>query len=155
MLSAPSSYRNEAFVITGKNQLKNLFCIKTRVCLKYKRLLQKITSNHYCDHFCKGWFYLSAKEKNPSHMKIYTNIMIIVAWYYLRRVSISCNTINIKKNLKIPFIKYADMESLLEKLHVCHNNPDKSSIKKNKHTTCGYSLFKNCSFDSSKNKHNF
>ena len=35
-----------------------------------------------------------------------------------------------KKNLKIPFITYADMESLLEKLHVCHNNPDKSSITK-------------------------
>ena len=61
-----------------------------------------------------------------------------------------------KKNLKIPFITYADMESLLEKLHVCHNNPDKSSItKKSKHTTCGYLLFKHCSFDSSKNKHNF
>ena len=43
-----------------------------------------------------------------------------------------------KKNLKIPFITYADMESLLEKLHVCHNIADcmkrfRADLKK--HTT--------------------
>ena len=58
-----------------------------------------------------------------------------------------------KKSMKVPFIIYADFESLLEKMNTCHNNPEKSStIKINKHTPSGYSLFTHCSFDTTKNK---
>ena len=42
---------------------------------------------------------------------------------------------------------------LLEKMNTCHNNPKKSSTNKiSKHTASGYSLFRNCSFDTIKNK---
>ena len=45
------------------------------------------------------------------------------------------------------------MESLLEKISTCCNNPNKSStIKRNKHTTSGYSLFTHCLFDNIKNR---
>ena len=55
--------------------------------------------------------------------------------------------------MKVPFIIYADLESLLEKMSTCHNNPEKSSTTKiNKHTPSGYSLFTRCSFDATKNK---
>ena len=55
--------------------------------------------------------------------------------------------------MKVPFIVYADLESLLEKISSCHNNLKQSStIKKNKHRAYGYSLFTNCSFDAIKNK---
>ena len=38
-------------------------------------------------------------------------------------------------------------------MNTCHNNPKKSSTTKiNKHTPSGYSLFTDCSFDTSKNK---
>ena len=38
-------------------------------------------------------------------------------------------------------------------MSTCHNNPEKSSITKiNMHTSSGYSLFTNCSFDWAKNK---
>ena len=38
-------------------------------------------------------------------------------------------------------------------MSTCHNNPKKSSTTKiNKHTVSGYSLFTNCSFDTTKNK---
>ena len=48
---------------------------------------------------------------------------------------------------------YADLECLLEKMHSCQNNPEKSyTDKKIKHTSSGYSLFTNCSFDETKNK---
>ena len=58
--------------------------------------------------------------------------------------------------MKIPFIIYANMESLLEKIDTCHNNPEKSSvIKLNKHTAFGYSLLTHCSFDNTKNKHGY
>ena len=47
-----------------------------------------------------------------------------------------------EKSMKVPFIIYADLESLLEKMNSCHNNPEKSSATKiNKHTPSGYSLF--------------
>ena len=56
-----------------------------------------------------------------------------------------------EKSVKVPFIIYADLESLLEKINTCHNNPEKSSRTKiNKHTPSGYSLFTNCSFDTPK-----
>ena len=55
--------------------------------------------------------------------------------------------------MKVPFIIYDDLESLLEKINTCHNNPKKSSTAKiNKHTPFGYSLFTHCSFDATKNK---
>ena len=59
--------------------------------------------------------------------------------------------------MKIPFIFYADTESLLEKKKETNqNNPEKSSTTKiNKHTTSGYSLFTQCSFDNTKNKHDY
>ena len=53
------------------------------------------------------------------------------------------------KSMKVPFIIYADLESLPEKMNTCHNNPKKSSTTK---TTSVYSLFTHCSFDTTKNK---
>ena len=58
-----------------------------------------------------------------------------------------------EKSLKVPFIIYADLESLLEKMSTCHSNPEKSSTTKmNKHAAPGYSLFTHCSSDTTKNK---
>ena len=58
-----------------------------------------------------------------------------------------------EKSLKVPFIVYADLESLLKKMNTCHNNPEKSSKTKiNKHAQSGYSLFTHCSFDTTTNK---
>ena len=56
-----------------------------------------------------------------------------------------------EKSMTVPFIIYADMESLPEKMTTCYNNPKKSSTAKmNKHTPSGYSLFTHCSFDATK-----
>ena len=57
------------------------------------------------------------------------------------------------KSMKAPYITIADIESLLRKMDTCANDPSKSSTeKKNKHETCGYSLFTDCSFDEKNNK---
>ena len=56
-----------------------------------------------------------------------------------------------EKSMKLPFVIYADLECLLEKMSACQNNPNKSSTTKiNKHKQTGYSLFTHCSFDESK-----
>ena len=61
-----------------------------------------------------------------------------------------------EKPMKLPFVIYADLESLLEKMSSCQNNPNTSSTTKiNKHTSSGYSIFTHCSFDESKNKLNY
>ena len=54
--------------------------------------------------------------------------------------------------MKVPFIIYAELESLLEKMSTFHNNPEKSSTTKiNKHANSDYSLFTYRSFDTTKN----
>ena len=61
-----------------------------------------------------------------------------------------------EKSMKLPFVIYADLECLLEKMSTCINNPNESSTTKiNKHTPSGYSIFTHCSFDESKNKLNY
>ena len=56
--------------------------------------------------------------------------------------------------MTVPFIIYADLGSLIEKIKTCHSNPKKSSRTKiNKHTPSSYSMFTNCSVP--KTKSNF
>ena len=61
-----------------------------------------------------------------------------------------------EKSIKLPFVVYAYLECLLEKMNTCYNNPEESSTTKIKeHTPSGYSIFTHCSFDKSKNKLNY
>ena len=58
-----------------------------------------------------------------------------------------------ENSMQVPFIIYADLEFLLEKMSTCHNSSEKSSTTKiNKHTPYGYLLFTNCSFNLTKSK---
>ena len=57
------------------------------------------------------------------------------------------------KSLRGPFIIYADLECLLQKINSCSNNTDKSyTEKKAMHKPSGYSLLMCCSFDKTKNE---
>ena len=61
-----------------------------------------------------------------------------------------------EKSMKVPFVIYADLECLLEKMSTCMNNLNESyTVKIIKHTPSGYSIFTSCSFDESKNKLNY
>ena len=58
-----------------------------------------------------------------------------------------------EKSMRTPFVIYADLECLLDKMSTCHNDPEKSSTTKiNKHISTGYSLFTRSSFDTIENK---
>ena len=49
-----------------------------------------------------------------------------------------------EKSMGAPCVTYVDLECLLEKMHLCQNNPKKSyTEKKIKHTPSCYSLFTN------------
>ena len=60
------------------------------------------------------------------------------------------------ESLKIPFIIYADLECLLQKIKSCQNSPEKLyTEKKAVHRPLGYSLITCCSFDKSKNERKY
>ena len=116
------------------------------------RLLRGITSNHNGDYYCLNCFQsYSTENKLNAHKKVCENN----DYYNIEMPSNDNNLINYnkgEKSLKFPFIIYADLECLLEKISTCYNNPDLSSTTKiNQHVPSDYSIFTNCSFDKSYN----
>ena len=54
----------------------------------------------------------------------------------------------------MPYIIYADIESLIRKIWGCANNPEKSSTTKiGEHIPCGYSISTIWRFDHIEDKH--
>ena len=119
-------------------------------------LLRGITSNRGGDFYCLNCFCAySTKNKFEAHKKMCENH----DYCHVEMPTKGNNIIKYnhgEKSMKLPFVIYADLECLLEKMSTCQNNPNKSSTTKiNKHTPSGYSLFTHCSFDESKNKLNY
>ena len=116
-------------------------------------LFRGITSKYKGDFYCLNCFQSHTTEnKLKKHKKVCENHD-----YCFVEMPEKDNKIlkynQGEKSMKVPFIMYGDLESLLEKMNTCHNNPEKSSATKiNKHTPSGYSLFTHCSFDTTKNK---
>ena len=104
------------------------------------RLLRGITSNHKEDFYCLNCFHSYRTEnKLEAHKKICEN-------HDYCHVEMPIKNNNIikynhgEKSMKLPFVIYADLECLLEKMKTCINNPNESSTTKiNKHTPSGYS----------------
>ena len=118
-------------------------------------LLRGITSNHKEDFYCLNCFCAySTKNKLEVHKKICENH----DYCHVEMPTKDNNTIKYnqgEKCIKLPFVVYADLERLLEKISTCQNNSNESSTTEiNKHTPSDYSLFTHCSFDKSKNKLN-
>ena len=118
-------------------------------------LLRGITSNHKEDFYCLNCFHsYSTKNKLEAHKKICENH----DYCHIEMPTENNNTIKYnhgEKSMKLPFVIYADLECLLEKMGTCINNPNESSTTEmHKHTPSGYSIFTQCSFDESKNKLN-
>ena len=120
------------------------------------RLLRGTTSNHDRDFYCLNCFHsYRTKNKLEAHKKICENR----DYCHVEIPNKDNNTIIYnqgEKSIKLPFVVYADLECLLEKMSTCYNNPEKSSTTKiNKFTPSGYSIFTHCSFDKSKNELNY
>ena len=119
-------------------------------------LLKGITSTHEKDFYCLNCFHsYRTKNKLESHKKICKNH----DYYHVEMPTKDNNIIKYnhgEKSMKVPFIIYADLECLLEKMSTCINNPNESSTAKiNKQKLSGYSIFTSCSFDESKNELNY
>ena len=116
-------------------------------------LLRGITSNHKEDFYCLNFFHsYRTKNKLKAHQKIFENH----DYCHVEMPTKDNNIIKYnqgEKSITLPFIIYADLECLLEKMSTCYNNPKESSTTEiNKNMPSGYSLFKHCSCDKTKNK---
>ena len=116
-------------------------------------LFRGITGNNNGDFYCLNCFQsYTTENKFKKHKKICENHN----YCYEEMPGKDYKMLKYnhgKKSMKVPFIIYADLESLLKKMNTCHNNPEKSSTTKiNKHTPSGYSLLTHCSFDTTKDK---
>ena len=119
-------------------------------------LLKGMTSTPEKDFYCLNCFHsYRTKNKLESHKKICENH----DYWHVEMPTKDNNIIKYnheEKSMKEPFIIYADLECLLEKMSTCINNPNESSTTKiNKHTPSGYSIFTSCSFDESRNILNY
>ena len=93
-------------------------------------LFRGITSNHKKKFYCLNCFHpFRTENKLKKHKKVCENH----DYCYVEIPKEDNNILKYnhgEKSLKVPFIFYADLESLLEKMSTCHNNPKKSSSTK-------------------------
>ena len=116
-------------------------------------LLRGITLNHngdfYCLNCCHSYSIKKRLEKHEGARNDHDNCDVEMPNEDNKMLEYKHG----EKSLKAPFVVPADLESLLEKIHSCQNNPEKSyTEKKTKHTLSGYPWFTCCSFDVSKNE---
>ena len=98
-------------------------------------LSKGITYTHEKDFYCLNCFHsYRTKNKLESHKKICENH----DYFHVEMPTKDNNIIKYnygEKSMKVPFIIYADLECLLEKMSTCINNLNESSTTKiNKHT---------------------
>ena len=90
-------------------------------------LLKGITSNHKEDFYCLNCFCAyTTRNKLEEHKKILENH----EYCHIEMPNEDDKIIKYnqgEKSIKLPFIIYADLECLLEKMSTCHNNPEESS----------------------------
>ena len=120
---------------------------------KLSALFRGITSKHDGDFYCLYCFYSFTTENS---LKKYENICKDHGYCYVEMPYKDDNILKYnpeEKCMKVPFVICVNLESLLEKMNTCHNDPEKSSTTKtNKHVPSGYSLYTHSSFDTKKNK---
>ena len=114
-------------------------------------LFRGITSKHDGDFYCLNCFQsYTTENKLKNHKKVCENH----DYCYVEMPEEDNKTLKNnqgEKSMKVLFIIYTDLESLFEKMNTC--NPEKASTTKiNKHTPTGYSLFTQCSLDTTNNE---
>ena len=120
------------------------------------KLLRGVTSNNNGDFYCLICFHsYRTKDALKNHVKICKD------HYFCNLIMPNENNKILKYNpgekpLKVPFIIYADLECIFQKIDSCQNNLEKSyTEKKAKHKSSGYSLATYCSYDKSKTERTY
>ena len=133
-------------MITDENNRWHYLAVKS-----LSALFRGITSSNNGDFYCLNCFHsYRTLNKLKKHERVCNN-------HDYCRIDMPKENEKIKylpgeKSLKAPFIVYADLECLLEKVQYCQNNPKTSyTERKPKHKPSGYAWSLICSFDDTKN----
>ena len=98
-------------------------------------LFRGITGNNNADFYCLNCFRSYTTENKLTKHK---NVCENHDYCYVEMPEEDNKILKYnhgEKSMKVPFIIFADLESLLQKMNTCHNNPKKSlSTKINKDT---------------------
>ena len=96
----------------------------------FPRLLNGITSNYNGDFYCLNCFHsYRTKNKSKKHVKICKNH----DFFHVKVPDDNSKILKYnsgEKSLKFPFIIYANLECLLEKINTCQDNHEKSYTEK-------------------------
>ena len=93
-------------------------------------LLRGATSNHNRDFYCLNCFH---SYKTENKLKKQERILKDHDYCYVEMPNEYNKILKYnhgEESIKAPFIIYSDLECLLEKMHSCQNNPEKSSAEK-------------------------
>ena len=102
---------------------------------KLSPLLRGITWNHKGDFYCLNYFHLYRTEnKLKKHYNVYKNHdYCYVEMPEEDNIILKYN--HGEKSMKYPFVTYAELECLLKKMTIGHNNLEKSSTTKTSKTS--------------------
>ena len=136
---------------------QNLTCDKEVILLMITESKRRfLTSSHKEDFYCLNCF---RSYRNRNKLEVHKKICKNHDYCHAEMPTKDNNIIKYnqgEKSIKSPFVVYADLERLLEKMSTYLNNPNESSTTEiNKHIPSGYSIFTHCSFDQTKNKLNY
>ena len=119
-------------------------------------LFRGTTSKHNGDFYCLNWF---SSIRTENALKNHENVCRDLDYCQIQIRNEENNILKYnlgEKSMEIQFIICGDIESILEEISTCGNDPKNSSTTKiSKHTPSGFSLFTYCSFDKAKNKLNY
>ena len=134
-------------MITDKNNRWGYLAVKS-----LSELLRGITSSNNGDVYCLNCFHsYRTLNKLKKHERLCNNHDY--CHIDMPKEHEKIKNLPGEKSLKAPFIVYADLECILEKIQYCQNNPINSyTEKKSKHKPSGYAWSLICSFDDTKNK---
>ena len=143
-----SDRENEAILlmITDNNKKWHYLAVKG-----LSVLLRGVTSTNNGDFYCLNCLH---SYRTENELKQHENVCKNHDYCHVEMLNGNNKILKYnpgEKCERVPFITYSDLDSLLEKISTCHNNPKKSSTTKiNKHTVSGYSLLTYCLFDATK-----
>ena len=98
---------------------------------KLSALLRGITSNHNENFDCINYLH-TFKTKNK--LKIHKNVCENHDYCHIGMLKENNKILkhkHVEKSMKVPFVIYADLECLLQKINIFRNNSEKSSTAKN------------------------
>ena len=120
---------------------------------KLSALLRGITSKYYGDFYCLNCLHsFRTKYKLKSHKKVCKNKDFCNFLMPSEDTKTEFN--QYQKSDKAPFVIYADLQCLIEKIDECKNNPENSStVKVSEHIPSGFLMSTISKFKSIENKH--